>query len=282
MPKKKATFQPTVRPDWAGAMEYIPETEQSQIFQAILMFPAIDLPNSAYWNKTIKPDLKLQFETFIGSCEKKSIGIRKRWENTKGIDMNTNVIDNYTNESEKNTNEQDMIYIVKDKDKNKDNDKVNDNSLFNAGFQNWVFPPEIKKVASKHWSAETIREIEKRFSCQEYNTETCIFDLLSQYPEDKTKRFVKPTVEEIKAYCQERNNNIDADQFFNYYEGNGWKVGKNPMKDWKAVIRTWEKRDYNKPQQPQKKNWSNYTGEGSFLKDAKDDPFLADIYNKKD
>lgn len=150
--------------------------------------------------------------------------------------------------------------------KDKDNDKVNENTLFNAGFQNWVFPVEIKKVAAKHWSAETIREIEKRFSCQEYNTETCIFDLLSQYPEDKTKRFVKPTVEEIESYCKERNNNIDPQYFFDYYERNGWKVNKNPMKDWKACIRTWEKNNFNRPQQPQKKNWSNYVGEGSFLK----------------
>ena len=54
------------------------------------------------------------------------------------------------------------------------------------------------------------------------------------------KRFAKPSVDEIKSYCQERKNGIDADRFFNYYESNGWKVGKNPMKDWKAAVRTWE------------------------------------------
>lgn len=51
----------------------------------------------------------------------------------------------------------------------------------------------------------------------------------------------KPTLEEVKLFCDERNNGVDADKFFNYYESNGWKVGKNPMKDWKAAIRTWEK-----------------------------------------
>ena len=51
----------------------------------------------------------------------------------------------------------------------------------------------------------------------------------------------KPTLEECKQYCLERNNGVDADKFFNYYESNGWRVGKNPMKDWKAAIRTWEK-----------------------------------------
>lgn len=51
----------------------------------------------------------------------------------------------------------------------------------------------------------------------------------------------KPTLEEVKLFCDERNNGVDPDKFFNYYESNGWKVGKNPMKDWKAAIRTWEK-----------------------------------------
>ena len=58
------------------------------------------------------------------------------------------------------------------------------------------------------------------------------------------KRFVKPTVEEVQAYCKERNNNVDADKFITHYQSNGWKVGKTPMKDWKAAVRTWEKNDY--------------------------------------
>lgn len=56
------------------------------------------------------------------------------------------------------------------------------------------------------------------------------------------KKFIKPTIEEIKTYCDERNNNIDAELFFNHYESNGWMVGKNPMKDWKASVHTWEKK----------------------------------------
>ena len=58
---------------------------------------------------------------------------------------------------------------------------------------------------------------------------------------EPTKRFKKPTIEEIQAYCDERNNGIDAERFFDYYESKGWKVGKSPMKDWKASIRTWER-----------------------------------------
>lgn len=55
------------------------------------------------------------------------------------------------------------------------------------------------------------------------------------------RRFSKPTLDDVKAYCQERNNNVDAEKWYNYYSANGWKVGKNPMKDWKAAVRTWER-----------------------------------------
>lgn len=57
----------------------------------------------------------------------------------------------------------------------------------------------------------------------------------------KVKRFVKPTIEEVADYCNERNNDVDAEKFYDYYSSNGWKVGKNAMKDWKASVRTWEK-----------------------------------------
>ena len=56
----------------------------------------------------------------------------------------------------------------------------------------------------------------------------------------KGKTFIIPTIEEIDEYCRERNNNVDANKFFNFYESKGWMVGKNKMKDWKASVRTWE------------------------------------------
>lgn len=57
------------------------------------------------------------------------------------------------------------------------------------------------------------------------------------------KKFQKPTLEEIKEYCLEKKYNIDAQYFYDYYESNGWKVGKNAMKDWQATVRTWHRRN---------------------------------------
>lgn len=55
-------------------------------------------------------------------------------------------------------------------------------------------------------------------------------------------RFISPTVEEIKAYCLERKNSVDAERFFDFYSANGWKQGHGkPIVDWKAAVRTWER-----------------------------------------
>lgn len=70
----------------------------------------------------------------------------------------------------------------------------------------------------------------------------------------KRKRFEKPTLSQIEQYCIERNNTVNAEQFFDYYESNGWKVGKNSMKDWKAAVRTWERSEYRKPNSKKNSN----------------------------
>jgi len=73
---------------------------------------------------------------------------------------------------------------------------------------------------------------------------------VAKAPRIPSERFIKPTVEELKAYCDERKNSIDPHRFFDHYESTGWKVGKNPMKNWQAAIRTWEKNSFDKPAAP--------------------------------
>lgn len=57
-------------------------------------------------------------------------------------------------------------------------------------------------------------------------------------------RFAPPTIEEVSQYCLERNKGVDPNKWFNHYQANGWMVGRNKMKDWKAAVRTWEREDY--------------------------------------
>ena len=63
----------------------------------------------------------------------------------------------------------------------------------------------------------------------------------------KSSAFRKPTVDEVKAYCLERRNNVDPQRFVDFYEAKGWKVGSQSMKDWKACVRTWEQRNRGDP-----------------------------------
>ena len=63
--------------------------------------------------------------------------------------------------------------------------------------------------------------------------------------------FAPPTIEQVKAYCQERGNAVNPDKWLSHYEANGWLVGKNRMKDWRAAVRTWEHSDYGTVPQPQ-------------------------------
>jgi hypothetical protein len=53
-------------------------------------------------------------------------------------------------------------------------------------------------------------------------------------------RFVPPSLDDVKAYCASRGNAVSPEKWMAHYEANGWKVGRNPMKDWKAAVRTWE------------------------------------------
>lgn len=57
-------------------------------------------------------------------------------------------------------------------------------------------------------------------------------------------RFVKPTAGEVAAYCNEKGYAVDAEQFVSYYESNGWRVGRNAMKDWKSAVTSWDRRKF--------------------------------------
>lgn len=84
------------------------------------------------------------------------------------------------------------------------------------------------------------RGIQKDIENNKYINNTSINNIKENI---KRKVFQKPTIEEIEAYCKERNNGINANAFYDFYESKDWYVGKNKMKDWKACVRTWEQRN---------------------------------------
>jgi hypothetical protein len=110
---------------------------------------------------------------------------------------------------------------------------------------------KTNEIEVKSTSQFTIVTISKYDCYQEQNDETnkpltnnqqATNKQLTTNKNEKKERmlFIVPSLQEVSAYCQERNNKVDSQKFFDFYESKGWMVGKNKMKDWKAAVRTWE------------------------------------------
>ena len=124
-----------------------------------------------------------------------------------------------------------------------------------GSIQNWLKMLEdngyiertvIFKQGSKEILSRYIKLTDKG-SLKNYTDNTNINITNNNLTDNNSKRFKKPTLDEVKNYCILRNNNIDAEGFISFYESKDWMIGKNKMKNWKQAIVTWEKREYKKP-----------------------------------
>lgn len=134
--------------------------------------------------------------------------------------------------------------------------ETDDNTTF---FLPWV----AENTGSENASAQRVREYRSKQKALQCNADVTEVKRLGNVEKEiekeielekdsKRKRFTAPTVEEVRAYCQERGNSVDPAHFIAHYEANGWKVGRNQMKDWKAAVRTWEKNEFDKPKKSPK------------------------------
>lgn len=101
--------------------------------------------------------------------------------------------------------------------------------------------PQAKQEVEKQGIENQGVEIQGVENQVQLNTNTLNTDKLNT--KNKSSRFTPPTVDEVRAYCKERKNGIDPEQFVDFYESKGWKIGNTKMKDWKACVRTWERRN---------------------------------------
>lgn len=85
-----------------------------------------------------------------------------------------------------------------------------------------------------------LKERNKKESIKEKEKRKTISGKPRENPRENKKSFIPPKLQDVKDYCLERKNNINAEKWHSYYSSNGWKVGKNKMVDWKAAVRTWE------------------------------------------
>jgi len=108
--------------------------------------------------------------------------------------------------------------------------------------ENFAKPVTKKSSTQKGTSAlkEHIPVPEKNTSTSTLKVHTTKDTIKTTNIKTSSKRFIEPTIDEVRVYCIERGNGINADAFVNHYQANGWMRGKNKIKDWKACVRTWE------------------------------------------
>lgn len=212
---KKETF--LFYADWLNVIRDLPSEVQLEVYQAIAEYAIYDnlielKPLAKVAFGFIKQTIDRDTKKYISISEKRSEAGKRGGRPLKN------------NELEE-SNEKQKKQLLSEKSKKSNcplNDNVNDNDIS-------FFKKETK-------SDVAFSDLENE------NSESPIEAL--QTPKEQSgggrKRFVIPTPEEVQDYCNERGNGISGQQFCDFYSSKGWKVGSQPMKDWKASVRTWE------------------------------------------
>ena len=104
-------------------------------------------------------------------------------------------------------------------------------------------PKGNQNAAKQPKTTERLKKQPKQPDNDNYYDYESIKEKIDKKEKTTAPQFTRPSVEEVRAYCIERGNNVDPEQFVAFYDSNGWKVGKNPMRSWKSAVITWEKRE---------------------------------------
>ena len=221
---KKETF--LFYADWLNVIRDLPSEVQLEVYQAIAEYAIYDnlielKPLAKVAFGFIKQTIDRDTQKYISISEKRSEAGKRGGRPLKNNEL-------------KESNEKQKKQLLSEKSKKSncplnDNDNVNDN----------VNDNDISFLEKKKQKSDVaVSDLENE------NSESLIETL--QTPKEQSgggrKRFTIPTPEEVQAYCNERNNDISGQQFCDFYSSKGWKVGSQPMKDWKAAVRTWEVR----------------------------------------
>ena len=131
--------------------------------------------------------------------------------------------------------------------------KTNQHGKFD-GYEYDIYEDPQTSVAENPFTENPITEKSFTENQTQLNTNISNTDIsntkeldISMCDTEKPKRFVPPTYEEVQAYCEERNNDVDPQRFVDFYKSKNWMVGRSKMVDWKACVRTWERKNNGRP-----------------------------------
>ena len=137
---------------------------------------------------------------------------------------------------------------------------VSDNSTLRSKKSKARKTPAIDQNSSKSLNGNGTGNVPETFEKQHSNGPDTEADTEADIKEKtKEKRFAKPSFDDLEKYKQEKKLNLDSQAFLNHYDSNGWKVGRNSMKDWQATARNWATRQSGfGNQQPQQKQYEDF------------------------
>lgn len=203
---------------WNPLFENLPKEQLGELFYAICCYQSgkeytIENPLIKGVFEMVLMQFKKDEEKYISNCEAKAKNGKKGAESRWKDDSNT------TSENGKNG-------------KCHSEDGKNGKCYFSQNEEK----TEMAKMAIEEEEEEEVEEEEEdKEEVEEVPT--------VPKKREARKRFSPPSAAEVREYCRERENAVDAESFVDFYAAKGWKVGNAPMKDWKAAVRTWEKRD---------------------------------------
>ncbi len=140
--------------------------------------------------------------------------------------------------------------------------RVDGDSITVVNWKSYQDPKARNSTTTKHKSGKDLTSKRRSFSKSAENDATQHPPPSTPNPVPRTSSasaFVRPTLAEVEAYCVERGKGVNPQKWFDHYTSNGWKVGKNAMKDWKAAIRKWEDSEYGNSTTARGRN-PNHTG----------------------
>ena len=226
--------------DFGELMEPLKNEERGRLFMAMLAYaqdgtaPALE-GNERFVGPMARRIIDREAEAYeskaAASRENGRKGAKARWDRREdGADG-----ERHTEDSER--HDDDGKRYARDSERYAENDE-----RYGANGDN---SQEKEKEQDKEQEKEQEQEEEKK---EEKDLSLvspqrmCVSQEKENAPEAREHTHI-PTREEIESYCRERNNGIDAEYFYNYYQANGWHMGQNPIQNWRALIRTWELRD---------------------------------------
>lgn len=248
-------FAPHVYRDWLPLFATLTSEQAAEVLKGIAGYPDYEVKNVPMWN-FFSSQLEKEYSSFCERTEKARGSAVARWSNaerceSKNADapaqneMRSDALQCDCIKDDANVCERIETHIEKcdrmtkdapaQNEMRTDADECENMQTHNSECECMRSDANTftKRKKEKYPPAPPEKEKNKN-TYTPTNTSVCT-------PKAKSGVFVPPTVEEAQAYITEQGYSVDAERFVDFYTAKGWFVGKNPMKDWKAAVRTWER-----------------------------------------